>query len=195
VISEKERKKMFYQKNTIDNLLAVYCSPTLSGVKPASLVSCGNEFPRALEQYQRAFASRSICFLPIYTKNRQWLLLVYHQKLLQRQLIIPDVQKLLRLFDYPIQKNLSDLLSHLRRRLEQAETFPHEIGLFLGYPIEDVLGFIRWKGANYKWRGYWKVYGDVEKAKHTFALLNEISRAVIDKVEQGQTILEIFSVS
>lgn len=185
---------MSCQKNTIDNLLAVYCSPTLSGVKPASLVSCGKKFPRALEQYQRAFAPRSISFLPMYTKNRQWLLLVYHQKLLQQQLTIPAVQKLLQSFGYPVKQNLFALLSYLRRRLQETETFPHEIGLFLGYPIEDVLGFIRWKGANYKWRGYWKVYGDVEKAKHTFALLNEISRAVINKVERGQTILEIFSV-
>lgn len=189
---------MFCPKNTIDNLdnlLAVYCSPTLSGVKPASLVSCGTAFPRTLGQYQQALASRSISFLPIYTKNRQWLLLVYHQKLLQQQLTTPAVQKLLQSFGYPVKQNLSALLSHLRQRLQRMETFPHEIGLFLGYPIEDVLGFIQWKGTNYKWCGYWKVYGDVEKAKHTFALLNKISRAVTNKVEQGQTILEVFSVS
>lgn len=184
---------MLCQKNTMDQLLAVYCSPTLSGVKPASLVSCGKEYPYALEQYQQAFTSRLISFLPMYTKNRQWLLLVYHQKLLQQQLTIPAVQKLLQLFGYPVQQNLAALLSHLRRRLQETETFPHEIGLFLGYPIEDVLGFIRWKGKNYKWRGYWKVYGDVEKAKHMFAVLEEISRAATDKVKQGRTILEVFS--
>ena len=35
-------------------------------------------------------------------------------------------------------------------RLQENEGFPHEIGLFLGYPPEDVLGFIENKGEFFK---------------------------------------------
>lgn len=54
------------------------------------------------------------------------------------------------------------------RRLREEETFPHEIGLFLSYPPEDVRGFIRSPACGYKCVGCWKVYGDVCAARRTF---------------------------
>ena len=54
------------------------------------------------------------------------------------------------------------------RRLQRFEAFPHEIGLFLSYPPEDVRGFIEHKGHESKCDGCWKVYGDAERAKKTF---------------------------
>lgn len=44
------------------------------------------------------------------------------------------------------------------RRLQRFEAFPHEIGLFLSYPPEDVRGFIEHKGHESKCEGCWKVY-------------------------------------
>ena len=32
-------------------------------------------------------------------------------------------------------------LIRLSRRLSESDQFPHEIGLFLGYPLGDVIGF------------------------------------------------------
>ena len=49
-------------------------------------------------------------------------------------------------------------LERLRSRLAQREDFPHEIGLFLGYPLGDVIGFIKNAGQNCKCVGCWKVY-------------------------------------
>jgi hypothetical protein len=40
--------------------------------------------------------------------------------------------------------------------------------LFLGYPIDDVLGFVKYRGRHYKFCGFWKVYGNVEQAKDDF---------------------------
>jgi hypothetical protein len=59
-------------------------------------------------------------------------------------------------------------LNCLKKKFETYRQFPHEIGLFLGYPVDDVLGFVKNKGQNYKFCGYWKVYGNVEKAKNNF---------------------------
>ena len=57
----------------------------------------------------------------------------------------------------------------LIKRMCADEEFPHEIGLFLGYPPEDVRGFIENGAENCKCVGCWKVYGNVEAAKKTFA--------------------------
>ena len=53
-------------------------------------------------------------------------------------------------------------------RLAQDGAFPHEIGLFLGYPIDDVVAFIANKGRNCLCCGCWKCYTDAEAAQKAF---------------------------
>ena len=60
-------------------------------------------------------------------------------------------------------------MTDLVRRLRGSAEFPHEIGLFLSYPPEDVRGFIENRAQNFKRAGLWKVYGDVEQAQRLFA--------------------------
>ena len=43
------------------------------------------------------------------------------------------------------------------------------MGLLLGYPPEDVQGFIEHRAQDCKCVGCWKVYGDEEKARSLFA--------------------------
>lgn len=60
-------------------------------------------------------------------------------------------------------------LAHLARRImEKGGEFPHEIGLFLGYPLGDVKGFIKHRGQNCKCTGCWKVYCDEREARRQF---------------------------
>ena len=56
----------------------------------------------------------------------------------------------------------------LVKKLRSESSFPHEIGLFLGYPPEDVCGFIENKAEDCKCVGCWKVYGDADKAQLLF---------------------------
>ena len=64
--------------------------------------------------------------------------------------------------------NASKCVAKLAKRLRTSVEFPHEIGLFLGYPSEDVDGFIRNKAMCSKCVGTWKVYGDEEEAMRRF---------------------------
>ena len=68
------------------------------------------------------------------------LLLVYRPERLERQLADPAVRSLLLQEGYPVEGGLEAMLETLTCRLAQ-EDFPHEVGLFLGYPHEDVEGF------------------------------------------------------
>ena len=54
-------------------------------------------------------------------------------------------------------------------RFRESSEFPHEVGLFLSYPPEDVKGFINHRAGGFKCTGLWKVYGDEEKARSLFA--------------------------
>lgn len=63
--------------------------------------------------------------------------------------------------------------------------FPHEMGLLLGYPIEDVRGFIDHAGENYLYSGYWKVYQDVEAKKKLFAQYERAKEELIQLLASG----------
>lgn len=66
--------------------------------------------------------------------------------------------------------------------------FPHEMGLLLGYPIEDVEGFIKNKGENYLYAGYWKVYKDVEQKKLLFDAYESAKEGLVLLVGHGYPI-------
>ena len=59
-------------------------------------------------------------------------------------------------------------ITALIKKLNTEHEFPHEIGLFLSYPPEDVKGFIDNHAGDYKYSGMWKVYGDINKARNMF---------------------------
>ena len=84
------------------------------------------------------------------------------------------------------------LLDLLSTRLRMGKEFPHEIGLFLGYPPEDVLGFQRYRGQNCKLCGYWKVYSDVDRARVLFRLYDRCREVLCRRVAQGMTLSEVF---
>ena len=65
---------------------------------------------------------------------------------------------------------IADLcVAELARHLANDSSFPHEIGLFLGYPVRDVLGFMKSPEEGVMYTGFWKVYGDKDEALRTFA--------------------------
>ena len=70
--------------------------------------------------------------------------------------------------------------------MNQGDGFPHEVGLLLGYPVEDVVGFIEQKGKNYLYSGYWKVYKDVEEKKKLFESYEEAKEQLILLLANGK---------
>ena len=70
--------------------------------------------------------------------------------------------------------NCENCIRHLQARFTGNDCFPHEVGLFLGYPLDDVTGFIEQKGKNYKCCGIWKVYGDPQQTQDIFPQTEEM---------------------
>ena len=87
-------------QNGLDRLLATYCSPTLAGIKPASLVSCDRnlypDLPQRLKEYRDAFSAREIHFEIVCACSARFLLLVYSKPQLERRMADPQVQHVLR---------------------------------------------------------------------------------------------------
>ena len=69
--------------------------------------------------------------------------------------------------------------------------FPHEMGVFLGYPMADVKGFIKYEGKNYLYCGYWKVYENVEERKELFRTYEEIRKVFVEEARKGKNLWQI----
>ena len=82
-------------------------------------------------------------------------------------------------------------LARLKNRLADCGNFPHEIGVFLGYPLEDVIGFIENAGQNCKCAGYWKVYCNECEAVKTFARFKKCRDIYLRLWKEGRSVLQL----
>ncbi len=177
-----------------DELLAFHCSPVLIGIKPANLISLPNgklwEIDSLLHVYNNQFRRRGLVFRKLCCCSKRNLLLIYNEEKLQQLLKKEGYRAYLIAAGYKNDGKLEDDLEKLEERLQEAEEFPHEIGVFLGYPLEDILGFVLHKGHDYKYTGYWKVYGDVKKARKVFAAYENCRDFLVRKVAEGIPLYE-----
>lgn len=60
---------------------------------------------------------------------------------------------------YPCNYEMDTYINILIDRLHSPE-FPNEIGIFLGYPLKDVLGFMGYGKNKLSDTRFWKIYGD-----------------------------------
>lgn len=186
-------------QHTLDRLFATHCAPALAGVAPANLISLRRrDFPHLeeeLRRYHQAFARRGVCFYTLCSCPGRDLILVYRPRLIRQVLERQGVSELLRPWGYDLTQSVEEILAHLGRRVRQGGPFPHEIGIFLGYPVEDVVGFMEHKGQNFKLCGPWKVYGDVEAAKVCFARMQKVSQKIRERIDAGKTLFQVFAVA
>lgn len=147
----------------------IHCSaPCLCGVKPASLFSMNGDFllnNREVFLYWRDSFSKSKRFFVVIKKDeKRFLVFVYDKKLLQEVCKKTKNIEYLKSKGYPVEKGFNSILSELVKRLAHQKDFPHETGLFLGYPLEDVTGFETKSARDCVYSGFWKVYGDMQTA-------------------------------
>ena len=147
-------------------------APTLAGIKTGSLFPCPCEDHEALiadiRQLNRRLVPKGLCLLPIRFLAGQALLYLYRPAVLRRDLRDARAPELLRQAGYEDESCARCVARHACRFRESGE-FPHEVGLFLSYPPEDVKGFIDHRANDFKCAGLWKVYGDEAKAQALFA--------------------------
>lgn len=116
---------------------------------------------------------------------------MYRSRNLESQLARPEARAQLRRDGYPVEGGLAGMLDFLGERLRGEGDFPHEVGLFLGYPAADVEGFRKYGGRNCKLSGLWKVYGDVEWAGRYFEQCRRCRAELSRKVAAGYSLVQI----
>ena len=152
--------------------LVRYCAPTLAGIKTGSMFGCAytseSELRQTIRDLNHRLVPRGLRLLPLRFSGKKALMYIYRPAGLRQDLSDETAERLLKENGY-CTGSCENCILQLIRRLRQQEDFPHEIGLFLGYPPEDVAGFIENNASGCKYVGCWKVYGDEEAAQKRFA--------------------------
>lgn len=173
----------------VEMLLALHCAPIISGIKVSNLVALTRDQSIVLCRNIRS-SGLSVWFLNYDGDSNP--ALIYRKSEMQKYLQQSYIQNGLRLFGYTEFRLIPVLLqlsAHMRAYKEGEGVFPHELGILLGYPLEDVLGFLKHHGENYAYCGYWKVYGDIEEAKKRFAAYNEVRKLAVVQVLNGSGVI------
>jgi len=172
-----EHRSFGNEERYLTRLLAEHGMPVLLHIKPANTIMAYKKYIGSLSIFTgglQKIAEEFDCRVSVLYENDTLLfLMLYQPEKLRTTLKLDKNRRFLCKCGYQSWQDSIDACIHTlsgryRRYKEQGEGFPHEIGIFLGYPIEDVEGFIKNKGENYLFRGCWKVYGNVEEAKKIF---------------------------
>lgn len=178
----------------LEKELILYCSPTLACLKTGNLFNSAYSSEEGLKgqlgYWNRILGKKGILLQEMKKQKGRALIYVYRPSFLARDLGKPEIQKFLAGYGYQ-GENQSSAVEVLRKRLEGMHGFPHEIGVFLGYPLADVIGFIENGGENSKYSGYWKVYGDERAARKEFARLSKCFRVYSQQWRAGRSIWQL----
>lgn len=173
-----------------DELVIHHCAPTMANIKTANLFSCGFSDYQDMISHVRKLNTRlknkGLRVLALNYENGRGLIYIYRPERLSKDLRDCLASSLLKACGYPSSEE-NACLRHLISRVREEVDFPHEIGLFLGYPPEDVDGFINRKNE-YKTIGFWKVYGDAETAQKTFARYRKCMNIYSKLWKEGKSI-------
>lgn len=184
--------------STFESLLITYCAPTLLGMKQANLFSCPIESQQELlyelDKYNILLNPKDIYFKVLYTCKSRIFIITYRKKPMLKSLKIRNVEHFLKSIGYPL-SSLENSLNFLGSRITGCDEFPHEIGFFLGYPADDVLEFIKQKGLNFKFCGYWKVYSNEDEAKKLFNQYRKCKAFLLNKAETGIPLATLLGVA
>ena len=178
----------------LEALLAAHAAPTLACLKCASLVTARLTDPAAFGRQASALRVRllgrgvSLTLLRVQDGSAQ--VFVYREKLLAEILRQPEVQAFLRELGYE-RFDVRGALQTLRGRMRDLTDFPHEIGVFLGYPLADVRAFIAHGGHDCAACGCWKAYGNVCEANRIFACWQACQEKFLREYRQGRTLEQL----
>ena len=178
----------------IEKCLIEHCAPTLASLKAANLFNAccgeGENIDLQLELWNQMMNPKGVKLMVLRSCKNRSLVYVYREKQLARNLNRPGVARFLEKYGYE-NTEPEPCLALLKKRFEASEDFPHEIGIFLDYPLGDVIGFIQNGGQNYKCSGCWKVYCNECEALKMFQKYHKCREVYRNLWAKGRSVLQL----
>ncbi len=180
----------------LEALLAHYCAPAFAGIKPSNIATIQkSQIPNLhceIDRLNKELNCRDIYIEILCECERRALVMVYRSAVLQKHLSRSGETTFLGRYGYEECISPSDYIGKLKSRLG-CDGFPHEIGVFLGYPLRDIYCFIHHRSRGCLMVGEWRVYHNADEAARLFSRFKSCRAALVRMVtEKGKTLAQIF---
>ncbi len=162
-IDERHRKELM-------GFLLVKTAAVRQGVKPAELLRVRHCYETVNEEGLRICLYRSdiyetlgLDYLELKVEKKSSLVIFYNRAVLAETLGEVRNRRWLSRLGYREGATMDEQLAELKRRAAGNE-LPHEVGLFVGYPLKDVAGFMSHIPSTPVHHISWRVYGGAEES-------------------------------
>jgi hypothetical protein len=178
----------------IETQLALQCAPLITGLKVSNLliISKGNE-----EVVKRILNRTGISYYRLIQTRTKTTFLLFRRNELEEFLSDENVRNVLMKAGYKslqIDKILRTFSLRYEAYIQGDKSFPHEMGLLLGYPVEDVVGFVENNGKNFLYSGYWKVYENQKDKVKLFDKFKIAEETLIHLLSNGLSMSDIIDI-
>lgn len=169
--------------------LVQYASPTLTKLKTGNLFNIDSSFEQLDEciDYYNELLNKKGIFIDLITVENRTMIYIYQKEKLMNLFNNNKIKNLFKRYNYSCTSPES-LIFDLQKRMSK-DNFPHEIGIFLGYPLTDVISFI--EGKKHLYIGYWKVYSHVNNCKGTFIKYNKCTNEMVKRFISGKRLEQL----
>ena len=137
--------------------------PTLTGEKPMHIFFFNKGFKfinEILNDIELLFSQHSsIRYQLVYSHNESIKVIFYNKHTMNRLLNDQRIQRFLSSHGYELNSKVDMYMNHLADSLKD-NVIPSEFGVFFGYPVKDVMGFIGHPSLQHVKTTAWKVYGN-----------------------------------
>ena len=182
-------------RESLEVQLLLQCAPMIAGLKASNLLIIASENEA---DARRILNGTKISCARLARMDKKTTMLIYHEQWVKEYLASREVSELLRVLGYE-GKGFYEVLHSVRKKyrsyMKKEGEFPHELGLLLGYPAEDVKGYMDNKGRNYLCTGYWQVYADPAAKLNLFQKFELARERLIRAIFDGMEIQEVIQLA
>lgn len=180
------------QDERLTLMIGMHCAPLLMRSKISNIMTIDK---KDFAGMRKILSQTDISYRLLKSRGDKLILFLYREADFISYLSMPQIHDFLMHLGYEAKIDPMHLLNQLAKKIffygNGEIAFPHEIGIFLGYPLCDVKGFIENLGQNCLYSGYWKVYDNVSETKSLFLQFEKDKEYVVHKIISGYTLYEL----
>jgi hypothetical protein len=181
-------------KEYIEKFLIYNSSLVIAGIKPGVTVTIKKNKKKLYSswlQFGSCFMETiNLSFVELRESNDSIIIMIYDKIILEDELNKDSHIEFLRNIGYSFNYDVNYYIDTLKSRYKNYHC-PHELGLFLGIPFDDVKDFMECTTKKCLLCGYWKVYNDSDKAKKIFNNYDKVKEYTIKNILKGNSSREL----
>ena len=189
-----EKLNSLPEKEYIENFLVYNTATVIAEAKPASILNFSEDNKSLYigwKKHGRDFVKEiDLEYVELREADSSIIVLVYRKDIIEKCITNEKNKEFLVKIGYPEEVSVESYIENLKTRYMLYHC-PHELGIFLGIPIEDVKDFMECTNKKCLLCGYWKVYNNYYTAEKTFKQYDIIKEHTIHSFVKSSSAIEL----